>query len=108
MKVRVHTDKGFTDCDFDAFAAAEPKLQEIRDKLEAGEINGDQVLDLVRPLFGPERHNKDFWKVVGESRGTEAINKWDTWFAEKGNAKLYYSAETVAGCVKLTVGGKNV
>jgi len=99
--MRVRTEKGSTVCFFKDFAAVEPEVVKIRDDFRAKKIDRDKVEKRVSALFGFNRFNKDYERVVGDLMGPPALAVWDEWIKNQPmlHRKLYYSPEVVAGCV---------
>lgn len=104
--MRVRTNTGYTDCEFEDFASAEPKLYEIREQFRAGKLDKDAVYQQVRQLFGNERMHKEWRTVVGNLQNTPAIKAWHKWSEEGNHIKLLYSPEVVSGTI--TQEGGNV
>jgi len=98
--MRVKTYNGSTECEFETFAAVEPKLRQIRDDFRAKKIDADKVFMLVRPLFGTDRVHREWPKVVDQLQNTPAIERWQQWVSEDPTRiKLFYSPEVVSGTI---------
>jgi hypothetical protein len=98
--VRVKTYNGITECDFETFASAEPRLRQIREDFRAKKIDADAVFVKVRPLFGTYRVHAEWDKVVGDLTATAAIKRWQEWVDEDPlRVKLFYSPEVVSGTI---------
>lgn len=115
--MRVKTDKGFTECRIEKFAAVEPAVYKVREGYRKAcaenptkkDDHDAKVLIWCSERFGAKRFNRDFDAInppvvtpTGVAHGgAEGIRKWDEFIASKPPEYLawYVSHEVVAGCI---------
>lgn len=99
--MRVKSDKGVTEVKFADLEQVEPKVTKLRAAFREGKLNENKVAEWCAKLFGQNRFNQDFDRVVGDLRNSEALRVWDEWIEAQPliYRKLYYDPTVVAVCV---------
>jgi hypothetical protein len=115
--MKVKTDKGFTECHIETFAALDPAVLKVREAYRKAcqenptkkDDHDTKVRNWCAARFGVNRFNRDYDHVnppvmtpTGVSHGGgDAIKKWDEFISSKPPEyrAWYISAEVVAECI---------